>query len=205
MYRTIRAETSAYSLQRTFMKHLIGIVALIMALQVHAQNDSSGIYLSGNDFNQSKLYLAIDCKTEAHKIKLNDFFGKNYITVIHKDSAYKLYKSNIFGYRTCDGQIVRFLKKRELVLLNPTESILIYRNEVTKPPKGRTNVTNFYFSKDASSPVLMLTMSNVKKAYPENHVFHEKLDALFKYNTELAFYDEFHKMYRLNWVFQMSK
>ena len=190
------------------MKWIISVMVFSMitpALSAYGQTDSSGIYLTGQDFKIHKMAYVINCKTESHKIKLNDFFGKPYITVIHNDSGYKLLKAKIFGYKTCDGQIVRFLGKKELVLLNPTESILIYRNEVTHPPKGKTNVTNYYFSKDAISVAEPLTIKNVKKAFPGNHSFHEKLDALFKYNTELAEYDDFHKAYKLNWILKTSQ
>ncbi len=170
---------------------------LICSIAV-AQKDSSGIYKTAYDFQQSKLSFAINCTTEKHKIKLNDFFGKPYITVVHNDSSYEFFKAKIFGYQTCDGQIVRFLKKKELLLLNPTESIMIYRYDIPKPPRGKTNVTNYYFSKDAGSSVLSLTISNLKMAFPESHAFHMKLDELFKYNTELAAYDDNNKMYRVN-------
>ncbi|MBE7170456.1 MAG: hypothetical protein INR73_07695 [Williamsia sp.] len=179
-------------------------LALFLPQILFAQKDSSGVYLTGEDFQQRKLSYAINCNTEQHKIKLNDFFGKSYITVKHFDSSYKLNKNQIFGYKTCDGEIVRFLEKKELVLLNADETILIYRHEVSKPGKGQTNVTNYYFSKDALSPAQSLTIKNVKKAFPDNHAFHMKLDEMFKYNTELAVYDDFHKMYKLNWIFKQN-
>lgn len=182
----------------------IPISLLFAVSSVVAQKDSSGVYITADDFSQRKLSYAINCTTEEHKIKLNDFFGKSYITVKHKDSSYKLFKAKIFGYKTCDEEIVRFQNGKELVLLNATGSILIYRNEVSIPAKGRTNVTNYYFSKNAGSPALSLTTSNLKKAFPDNHPFHMKLDELFKYNTDLAVYDDFHKMYKLNWVYGMS-
>ena len=190
------------------MKWSISIMVFSMvsfSLSSFAQTDSSGIYLSSQDFKNNRIAYAINCKTESHKIKLNDFFGKPYITVIHFDSSYKLFKKEIFGFKTCDGQVVRFLGKKELVLLNPLESILIYRNEVTHPAKGKTNVTNYYFSKDAISKVEKLTIKNVKKAFPGNQLFHQKIDSLFKYNTELAQYDDINKTYKLNWVLLNSE
>ena len=63
-----------------------------------SQNDSSGIYINGDDFKKGKLSFAINCSTEKHKIKLNDFFSLPYIIVIHNDSSYKFYKRDIFGF-----------------------------------------------------------------------------------------------------------
>lgn len=184
---------------------LATISVLTTTLPVYAQTDSSGIYKTSADFRNNHLHFAIDCRTEKHKIKLNDFFGKKYITIIHNDTSYKLNKADIFGYRTCDGSVVRFLGKKELVLLNPGEPIVIYRYDLAKAGKGITNVTNYYFSKDGAAPVLSLTISNVKKAFADNHAFHEKIEAQFKYNTELAAFDDFHKMYKLNWILKMSQ
>ena len=177
---------------------------MVAALPSYAQKDSSGIYLSAEDFKNKKLSFAIDCRTENHKIRLNDFFGRSFITVIHSKQPYRLYKNKIYGYKTCDESIVRFLEKKELVLLNNGESIAIYRYDVAKPPRGKTNVTNYYFSKGATSPVFRLTISNLKKVYPDNLFFQQELKRLFKYNTELAFYDAIHKMYKLSWVFNYS-
>jgi len=45
-----------------------------------------------------------------------------------------------------------------------------------------------------------LTKMNLKKAYPENHGFHDVLDTNFKEDKELTSYDEYHKMYKINWI-----
>ena len=171
-----------------------------------AQDDSSGIYKTAMDFQQGKLSYAINCRTEKHKIRLNDFFNKSYLFVKHNDSTIKLYKKDIFGYRFCNGEIYRAKEKKEYQVLNYGESvIIIYRKNVSKPPKGRTNVTNYYFSKDAISPIQKLTFKNLKQAFPDEHKFHEELDAMFKYNTDLASFDTIHKMYFINWIYQATK
>ena len=188
------------------IKHFF-IVAILLfngVLGAYGQKDSSGIYLNTKDFKNKKLSFAINCLTERHKIRLNDFFIKNYITVIHNNEPYKLYKDNIYGYKACDGSVIRFLKKKELLLLNNGETIAIYRYDVAKPPRGKTNVTNYYFSKDGTSQVFLLTISNLKKVYPDNRFFQQEIGRLFKYNTELAAYDTTHNMYKLNWVFNYS-
>ncbi len=48
---------------------------------------------------------------------------------------------------------------------------------------------NYYFSSSASSEVKELTLTNLKKAFPDNHKFHDALDAEFKSDSELALYD----------------
>lgn len=185
--------------------YFIALTAMLSgALSAHSQKDSSGIYLTAEDFSNKKLTYAVDCRKEKHKIKLNDFFMKSYVTVIHNGVSYDLNKSDIYGYKSCDGRIIRFLGKKELSLLNVGEAIAIYRYDVAKPPRGKTNVTNYYFSKDAKSPVLQLTMSNLKTSFSDSPSFVEEVEQLFKYNTELAQYDALHKMYKLNWLLQYA-
>jgi hypothetical protein len=195
--------TPKINTMKKFYAYAFSLLLLLPEIIV-AQKDSSGVYLTAEDFQLRRLSYAINCSMEKHKIKLNDFFGKSYITVKHFDSSYKLFKNQIFGYKTCDEQIVRFEGKKELVLLNPDEAILIYTHVVSRPAKGQTNVTNYYFSKNALSLAQSLTITNVKKAFPDNHAFHMKLDEMFKYNTELAAYDDFHKMYKLNWILKQN-
>jgi len=36
-----------------------------------------------------------------HKIKLYEFLGKDYITVVHDKQPHNLNKNEIFGYRDC--------------------------------------------------------------------------------------------------------
>ena len=178
----------------------------ILNLYSFAQDDSSGIYKTAEDFQQRKLSYAINCKTEKHKIRLNDFFNKPYLLVKHNDSTIKLYKKDIFGYRFCTGDTYRAKGKKEYQVLNYEEAvIIIYRKNVTKPPRGKTNVTNYYFSRDAFSPIQKLTIKNLKEAFPDKRRFHEQIDAKFKYNTELASFDKIHNMYSINWIYQTTK
>jgi len=43
-----------------------------------------------------------------------------------------------------------------------------------------------------------LTLENLKQAFPDNHRFHDALDATFAAGRVLAEYDEFHKMFKVN-------
>lgn len=178
---------------------------VVFSINAAAQKDSSGIYKTGDDFISGKLSLAINCETEKHKITLNDLFNKPYIIVKHNDTSYKFYKKDIFGYKKCDGSIYRFDGKKELLLLNSTEQILIYKHILpNRTSGGLTNVTNFYFSINANSPVQLLTKANLKKAFAINEQFIDEIDKSFKYNTQLAAYDDYHQMYRINWIYQRN-
>jgi len=63
---------------------------IVSSLTVNAQK--SGVYKSFADYANGKLEVSIDCGTEKGKIKPNDFFGKDYLTVIKEGKKYDLKK-----------------------------------------------------------------------------------------------------------------
>ena len=62
----------------------------------------------------------------------------------------------------------------------------------------------YYFSTNVSAALQDLTKANLKAAFPNNHKFHDALDANFKEDKELINYDDFHKMYKVNRLLQNS-
>ncbi len=189
------------------MKKIIALIILVTlhSLCANAQTDSSGIYTTADDFVAHKLSFAINCQTEKHKIYLNDFFNRPFITVKHFDTTYKIYRKDIYGYRFCNGEVYRIIKKSDLRILNAGEHILIYRHfAFHQSNDGKTNVTHFSFSNGAYAPVETLTFKNLEKAFPGNPKFYEQLHKLYKYNSELGVYNEEHKMYAINWIYKQS-
>lgn len=168
-----------------------------------AQQDSSGVYLSASDFKNGKLAYAINCKTQKHKIKLNEFLNNPYITVVHEGKSINLDKKNIFGFRDCGDVAYRFVDQGHYTVLNPKEEILLYKH-VIQASKNQQEAVHYYFSKSAASEVLDLNLTNLKNAFPDNHRFHDLLDAQFDLNAPLAAYDSHHKMYKVNRLYLNS-
>jgi len=190
------------------MKHQKIIIALLLqtvSLTLIAQKERvRGIYKTGDDFKTGKISFDNDCTTK-RKIRLNDFFMQPYITIKENDSSLTILKTDIFGYRNCNNEIFRFKGKQELLLLNTSGQILIYKLQNNNPPAGsRTNVTNYYFSYGANSPVEKLTIKNLKKTFPDNHSFHHLIDENFKYNTDLAGFDKSNSIFKINLLFNES-
>jgi hypothetical protein len=63
--------------------------------------------------------------------------------------------------------------------------------------KGASEKT-YFFSAGQNGDVQALTLLNLKKAFPDNHAFHDLLDMSFKHDSELTKYDDFHKMFKVN-------
>ncbi len=179
----------------------INILAISTAV---AQKDSSGIYKTAKDFQERKLSYAINYKTEKHKIKNNLLFNSKEIKVKHAGETYTLPKNETYGFRNTKGEEIRFVDNKEYKILNPGEALLIYVYEhPSHSPKETEKYSPlYYFSTDASSAPMSLTKANLKAAFPDNHKFHDALDAQFRSDKELYTYDQFHKMYKLNWIIQ---
>src|SRR5215510_11782969 len=56
----------------------------------------------------------------------------------------------------------------------------------------------YFFSVGPNGDVLPLTILNLKKAFPDNHTFHDLLDMSFKHDSDLTRYDDFHNMFKIN-------
>lgn len=184
-------------------KYLVLLTSgLLTVSMVMAQKDSSGIYKTASDFKQRKLSYAINYKLEKHKIKDNLLFNSAELKVKHGDETYTLPKSETYGYRSTRGEDFRFVDNKEYKILNPGEPLLIYvyRHSSHSPKENSKYLPMYYFSTDAYSAPKSLTKANLKAAFPDNHKFHDAMDAQFKSDQELREYDRFHKMYKLNWI-----
>ena len=187
------------------LKLLCTIMLLIISCNLFSQKERvRGIYITSDDFVKGNLSFDNNCNIKNTRIRLNDFFSKKYITVKKGDSSLTLLKNDIFGYINCRNEVFRFKGKIELFLLNAGEQILIYKHIVSKPPTGRTNVTNYYFSLGVYSPVQKLTISNLKNIFPANSIFKNFIDKNFRYNTDLAEFDKVNKMYKVNLLLSES-
>ena len=171
------------------------------SLQVHAQQDSSGVYLTSDDFQNKKLTYAINCKTQKHKIKLKSFFSRPHIVVVHNDTAYTWAKNEIYGYKACGGTSYRFVDEKVYQILNPYEPIVLYRYFVYIP---RDPTVEYFFSRDNGDEVHELTKANLKSVFPSNHRFHEALESLFERDFDLASYNKKTKEFRLLKVYKES-
>ena len=187
--------------------HFLMLVSGILTFStVIAQKDSSGIYNTAADFMQGKLSYAINYKTEKHKINGDMIFNDREIKVKHAGKKYTLQKNDTYGYRSTMGKDFRFVDNKEYKILNTGEPLLIYvyQHQSHSPKEAQKYAPMYFFSVDAASEPQPLRKSNVKAAFPDNHKFHDALDAQFKEDMELYAYDSFHKIYKLNRILQNS-
>lgn len=185
------------------MKIYIVIIILFFTKSVVGQN-YSGVFLTWHDYKNNKLTYEINCDSSKEKIKLNDFFSQQNMEVIQNGNKIKLNKDSIFGYRDCKNKEYRFYKshdKEYLIIENKT--IIVYQSYVSVPvSSGKTNqlVAEYYFSRDLTSDILPLTITNLKKTFPDNIKLHNQLDMEFNSTKEVSKFDSVHKMYKINYL-----
>jgi hypothetical protein len=97
-------------------------------------------------------------------------------------------------FRIVDNQRYEILEARDLVIYS-AESLV---------RKG-TLEKRYFFSVGAAGEIFPLTTTNLKKAVPDNHAFHDSLDMVFTNDWQPTKYDEFHKMYKVNRLVAASK
>jgi len=177
---------------------LMAGIAIISAGSLFAQK--SGVFKTFADFTSGKMEYGIDCATEKHKIRLNEFLDKDFITVVHEGKPYNLKKAETWGFQLCDEKIVRF-QDNEHYPVADRGVLWIYTKQTVKgvgQRGGAKTITTYYFSKGGDNGILELTPLNLKASFPDNHMLHDAIDAQFKSATSLGEYDEFHKHYKIN-------
>ena len=189
---------------KTVFLVLLSLIALTTTAHGQTAPLGSGLYKSAADFRAHRLTLGVDCKTETHQLRMNQFRGRPYVTVKHGGQDYRMAKADLFGFRDCEGQSYRFATDyHHLPILNPEEELLLYR--VTQVAVGKNpGRDNVYFSASAVAPVQALTLLNVKRAFSDNHRFHDLLDAQLG-NGDLTAYDQMHRMTKINWLLRQSQ
>ncbi|MHB9142257.1 MAG: hypothetical protein ACYC25_10310 [Paludibacter sp.] len=184
----------------------LAVIAIFGMSSLFAQK--SGVFKSYVDYKINKMIYSIDCAKEKHEIKLNDFWGKDFITVVHEGKSYNLKKADIWGFELCDAKIVRFQGKEDYELADKSVLWIYSKQTVVSAgvkTGGSKKVTTYYFSKGGDGEIKALTLLNIKAAYPDNHMLHDAIDGKFDSDASLGVYDEFHKHYKINHFLEMQK
>jgi hypothetical protein len=115
-------------------------------------------------------------------------------------------KNKADSYRNRDGKMYRFFGNGEYQILDTAYFYLYYRYEQVEKLKGKSLVKTdeYFFSRNAESPIQLLTAENLKRAFPDNLSFHYAIDAEFKRDQDLIGYDTYYKGYKLKYIYNQS-
>jgi hypothetical protein len=166
---------------------------------------TSGVYVTADDYKNGRLSFEGDCGSKAHRLELHDVLHKSYIHVTHETEKRRFAKNDLFGFRACDGHDYRFASNLEHQILETRELYIYARDVYVSHGRGRHTTRGYFFSAGAEGPVLALTSANLKTAFPDNHKFHDALDAAFGAKQKPSEYDESQKMFKVNQLLIASR
>ncbi len=181
---------------RSFLKIVSLLLVLKTTICVAQKNNSTGVFLNADDFRSNKItYTKVI--GEKYRFQSNNLFNTSFIRITIGDSVYKLKKDYLFGFRTKWNVCYRLFKNEEYEIINPCETILIYRKTVLAGYKTN-QVTKYFFSLSADADIYPLTKYNLKLATIGDSLFHDQLDKSFRNDEDLLEFDAFYKIYKLN-------
>jgi hypothetical protein len=185
---------------------ILAIVLFSMVAEMSGQKVIEGAYLSSNDFKRGNLAYLENSGKEGYKFYLREISKSSSVKIVIGDSAIKLNKDSIFGYRDKNNTCFRFYHKVAYRIINPTEKIMIYsRTSSLGGIKNYQRVTDYFFSANANGPIYPLSKRNLKSVFSEDISLLELLDIYFHGDRELTDYDYLNKIYNLNSVYALSK
>ena len=184
----------------TFVCLLLFTASLGAQLPDSANAKRSGVYRTSADLLAGRLEFGIDCGKAQHRINRHTVLDRPYVDVTHDGIDTRLLKSEIFAYRECDGLLVRFVEGREYTVLAVGNIALYVRPVMVSVGKGARAEAAYYFSRTVADSIAPLTRAALKAAFPEQHTFHDRLDALIRSDAELAVYDTTHRTYRVLYI-----
>lgn len=160
-----------------------------------------GIYKTPEDYLNHKL----SHQSGQTKIRLYESFNRDRFEVKTTDSTMTYFKNDVFAYVDKAGRVFRFFNNRIYLVLNPGEKIMLYKVTSGTGMKNSPLVQTLYFSKDALSPILLLTLRNIETVFAGELQFEKLVEVHFTKDADLLEYDNLHKMYKLNRLYELSK
>ena len=165
------------------MKTKLLVSFLLVSIACSSQQADNGIYLSDTDFIQHNLNLPFHKSEGEFKSPLGHYHE---LWLKTKDSTYKFYDDDIWGYRENKEDYRIF--KSDPYKINYSGKIIIYT--IPSTPGNGTGSTIF-FSKNIDSPVHSLTKKKLMDVYHTDKTFLGKLkslkwdESIFKWNKQL--------------------
>jgi hypothetical protein len=182
------------------MKHVL--IVLFSLLLIKGSNAQTGIYLTAEDYQNGKLTYQ-ELPGEKHSLRTEILLNPSIVRVVNGNEKHKLIKIDLFGYKKKNRDF-RFFDDKAYRIVDPS-SFFIYSREVNViNGKAKTRETRYYFSKSGDSPVMPLTINNLKRAFPGNRNFHDLLDLQFRSDRELMKFDPYYSEYKVKSVFKRA-
>lgn len=172
---------------------------MLLSVAYISVSAQAGLYVSADDFINGKVQHEQQDFSK-HKIRTDIPFNKYVVKVVDGGESHKYFKWDIYGYRNKRNEIYRFADEKSYRIVDTTSFPIYAREENIVRGKEKTRETRYYFSRNPASPIIPLTIRNLKIAFP-NREFHNLLDLQFRSNLELMRYDTYYGEYKLKAIF----
>ena len=183
---------------KTSIKVLITVLITALYGELKAQNVTSGIYLTQQDYNANKLSYVL---SNSDKLQLNEFLGGKNVIVTYQGKKTKLSKKEIFGYRY-KNEDYRFFNNSAYKIIDTKDFYIYSKPQLVQQGKGLKPVDTYYFSNTVNDAVEPLTIHNLEITYAMNPKFKYTVEQQFKSDNELIAYDSDIKEYKLKYLYE---
>jgi hypothetical protein len=180
------------------MRRLPIILFLLCPLLSFGQKDSSGVYMTLQDYQLKRLSFAINCETEKHKIKSSQFNHKDFVRVIHNDSLFTLPKAQIFGYLDCKATTYRIVDGKNYSILNPYEALVLYKHQIGGHKRRQVH---YFFAKTIDMAPVRLSLENLAKEFQDQPAFLQQVTKTFKRDSQLLRFNKKVRKFELSLIY----
>lgn len=159
------------------------------AVELH--NDSSGFYLTYNDFINGKITHGFPNYKKNYTLWPKGFFTNKDPELKTPDTSIVYKRADIWGYTDHRGQFIRIYKNKHYKVLCD-KGLIIYI--IYSPTKA-----SYYFSKSINEPIYCLTKKNLLKIYADDKMNIGKIKSTKK--KDWLIWDEKQESYLINRLF----
>jgi hypothetical protein len=177
---------------KSMKKLIFNLLFLLILNNLYSQY--SGVYLTAGDFEND--ILTFKTNNDSIKIISDVAFKPEYVKVKIDKKKQFILKDSIWGAKK-KKTVYRFVENNNYTLV-ANSGIMLYSRRIN----GRHMRMFYYFSENAASKLLPLTIENLDKSFTGNKKFHDLLHASKRKNEELAMYDKKLKTY---WIVDIYK
>ncbi len=158
------------------------------------------IYKTAADFPVPDSGLAYTrCRLMLHEVFHTQTIGVN---CRGKKTVYL--KSDVYGYRDREGNHYRLQAGAAYQVLNPGDSLLLYKTTTGTGLKNNPVIDLYFFSRNKTTPVLSLDLASLNLAYGNNPGFLALLETAFTSNAQLVAYEPLALAHQLNRLLILS-
>lgn len=158
--------------------------------------DFANIFHSFSDFNNYISQVPSNRK-KLPRVNFDVFIKPHQIKVIGDNNSVLLDKKMIWGYVGEDGSFFRVKDDSLFQILNPFDSIVIYRFKSFVRSKGDVFVNSYFFGLINNSEILPLSKNNLMALFKENDQIVKQLDLQFYRDEDLIEFDVFCRCFKL--------